>query len=128
MIKSSILLFCLSLATLSGAQYGDDGDDSSSSLSKSTSSATTTASASSATHTVDVGEEGLVFEPDSLRAGPGDKIEFHFYPGGHSVVQAAFDNPCRPMSDTSFYSGTVSTSSDESVCRSSASIINTTLR
>jgi plastocyanin len=62
-------------------------------------------SASSATQTVDVGETGFVFNPDTIHVPSGGVVEFQFYPGDHSVAQAAFNNPCHPMSDTSFFSG-----------------------
>lgn len=111
-----ILLLRLSFVTLSRAQYGGGRSKSSSSISRSTSSLATTGSASSAIQTVDVGEDGFVYTPDTHHAGPGDKIESYFYPGNHSVAQASFDNPHHPMSDTSFFSRFVP-SSDEAVCQ-----------
>lgn len=108
----TLLLSCLPLVT---AQYGNGGGGSSSSATTSAESATTTSSPSG-TYTVDVGEDGFVFDPDSLTVPPGGKVEFHFYPGNHSVVQAAFDNPCHPSSSTAFFSGFVPASSGESVC------------
>lgn len=64
---------------------------------------------------VDAGEDGVVYTSNTLHIALGDKVEFHFYPGNHSVAQAAFDNPCHLLSDTSLFSGFVSPSSDESV-------------
>ncbi|KAE8381337.1 Cupredoxin [Aspergillus bertholletiae] len=66
---------------------------------------TATSSAAGAVHTVDVGEDGFVFDPDTLTVSPGGKVEFHFYPGNHSVAQASFSNPCHPLSASSIFSG-----------------------
>jgi len=58
-----------------------------------------------ATIDIDVGEDGeLKFEPNSTTAAQGDLLAFHFYTGGHSVVEAAFANPCVPI-DNAFFSG-----------------------
>ncbi|QKX59647.1 uncharacterized protein TRUGW13939_06784 [Talaromyces rugulosus] len=79
--------------------------------SEASSSATTSlpssTTSSAAVQTIDVGESGLTFDPDTLTVSPGGKVEFHFYPGNHSVVQASFANPCHPLSETSFFSGFV---------------------
>ncbi|EAW21211.1 cupredoxin domain-containing protein [Aspergillus fischeri NRRL 181] len=75
---------------------------------------TTSSSAASAVHTVDVGEDGLTFNPDTLSVSPGSKVEFHFYPGTHSVAQAAFSNPCHPLNQSSFFSGSISATDGES--------------
>ncbi|KAJ5109668.1 cupredoxin [Penicillium argentinense] len=77
-------------------------------------SSSTAALVSSNIHKVDVGEDGLTFDPDTLHVSPGGKVEFHFYPGNHSVAQAAFDNPCHPMSTSSFFSGFHAPTHDES--------------
>ncbi|OJJ42160.1 hypothetical protein ASPZODRAFT_105718 [Penicilliopsis zonata CBS 506.65] len=69
--------------------------------------------AASNTTEVDVGEDGLTYSPDTLHLSAGDKVEFHFYPGNHSVVQAAFDSPCHPKNDTSIFSGFIATTSNE---------------
>ncbi|KAE8406454.1 Cupredoxin [Aspergillus pseudonomiae] len=71
-------------------------------------------SASNATQSVDVGEHGLSFDPDTIHVASGGKVEFHFYPGNHSVTQASFDDPCHPMSDTSFFSGFIQSANGES--------------
>jgi len=47
-----------------------------------------------ANHDVDVGEDGLVFNPSSISCSGSDTVTFHFYPGGHSVVSSAFNKPC----------------------------------
>ncbi|KAK2034741.1 Cupredoxin [Colletotrichum zoysiae] len=63
-----------------------------------------------ATHVVKVGDGGLKFEPNNVKAAVGDKVEFHFYPKSHSVAQSAFDTPCTPLSNgttTGFFSGPV---------------------
>jgi plastocyanin len=104
MFKTSLCTFTLLCLPLVGAQYGGGGGSTTSSAS-STASSTTSGSASSATQSVDVGESGFVFNPDTIHVPAGGVVEFHFYPGDHSVAQAAFNNPCHPMSDTSFFSG-----------------------
>ncbi|KAJ5465219.1 uncharacterized protein N7458_000905, partial [Penicillium daleae] len=73
--------------------------------STSPSSSSTSQSSSKAVHSVDVGEKGFTFSPDTLTVAPGEKVEFHFYPGDHSVAQASFDNPCHPSSNTGIWSG-----------------------
>ncbi|KAJ5980301.1 hypothetical protein N7481_007599 [Penicillium waksmanii] len=70
-----------------------------------TARSTESASASSNTVSVDVGEDGFTFNPATVNVPKGGVVEFNFYPGDHSVVQAAFNNPCHPLSDTSFFSG-----------------------
>jgi plastocyanin len=57
-------------------------------------------------HKVAVGP-GLTFDPESLQAEVGDEVEFQFYSGSHSVGQSSFDNPCAPLSDSSFYTGII---------------------
>ncbi|KAF4273776.1 hypothetical protein CNMCM8812_006997 [Aspergillus fumigatus] len=74
----------------------------------------TSSSAANAVHTVDVGEHGLSFDPDTLSVSPGSKVEFHFYPSIHSVTQAAFSNPCHPLNQSSFFSGFITATDGES--------------
>ncbi|PKX88818.1 cupredoxin domain-containing protein [Aspergillus novofumigatus IBT 16806] len=75
---------------------------------------TTSSSAASAVHTVDVGEHGLTFDPDTLSVSPGSKVEFHFYPGNHAVAQGAFSKPCHPFNQSSFFSGFIPATDGES--------------
>lgn len=105
----ALTLLCLPLV---GAQYGGGGSSdtttattSSTDTTTATASSTKSGSASSTTQSVDVGESGFTFNPDTIHVPAGGVVEFHFYPGDHSVVQAAFSNPCHPLSDTSFFSG-----------------------
>ncbi|KAL8736907.1 MAG: hypothetical protein Q9181_002203 [Wetmoreana brouardii] len=100
----------------SGASMQSSG---SSSMSMSSSMAAAPTSASTATpsgqvmvHVVKVSnkKEDLTFEPNNLRASPGDMVQFHFYPKNHSVVQSTFDQPCQPIknnnpSSNGFFSG-----------------------
>jgi plastocyanin len=58
-----------------------------------------------AVHEVDVGEDGLVFDPKTLTAAQGDTVIFKLYPK-HNVAQGAFNNPCQP---NGFFSGTFDT-------------------
>lgn len=56
-------------------------------------------------HTVDVGESGLSFEPQTLKVATGDTVIFEFYPR-HNVVTGPFSSPCTPTGgDGGFYSG-----------------------
>lgn len=48
-------------------------------------------------HVVDVGEDGLTYTPSSITANPGDFVEMRFYAKNHTVVQAAFKDPCTPL-------------------------------
>lgn len=73
------------------------------------------ATASAAIISIDVGEDGLVFSPESTTAAVGDTLQFHFYAGSgpHSVVKADFASPCKP--DTgAFFSGLMAGSEDGS--------------
>ncbi|ETS87192.1 hypothetical protein PFICI_01020 [Pestalotiopsis fici W106-1] len=59
------------------------------------------------------------FNPDSIIAEPGDVIKFIFYPTNHSVVRAAYENPCIPYNyvnpggDTFFSGPKISSTGDE---------------
>lgn len=106
MFDMSLYTFALFFLPLVGAQYGGGGKDSRD-MPTTTASSTDSGSPSSTTQSVDVGENGFIFNPDTIHVPAGGVVEFHFYPGDHSVVQAAFDNPCHPMSDTSFFSGSI---------------------
>lgn len=46
---------------------------------------------------VNVGQNGLTFSPNNIVAEIGDKVDFHFFPKNHSVVQSSFDAPCVPV-------------------------------
>lgn len=59
--------------------------------------------ASSEVHVVDVGEDGLKFEPQTLNPKKGDTVIFHLYPR-HNVVSGSFDKPCE-HNDDSWFSG-----------------------
>ncbi|OLN87592.1 putative GPI-anchored cupredoxin-like protein 2 [Colletotrichum chlorophyti] len=89
------------------AQYGNSGST--------TSAAAAAASASSipGVHVVKVGDGGLTFSPNDIKAAVGDVVEFHFYPRAHSVAQSSFDSPCQPLNGTTagFFSGPVAVSS-----------------
>jgi plastocyanin len=65
--------------------------------------------------TVSVGKNGFTFTPDSLVVAAGKQVVFQFYPGDHSVVQAAFDTPCQPANASSFGSGFVNSDSGPAV-------------
>lgn len=54
--------------------------------------------ASAAVHTVQVGQSGLVFEPQTISAAQGDTVVFELFPG-HNVVEGEFDSPCQTDDD-----------------------------
>jgi len=47
-----------------------------------------------ATHDVQVGANGLTFDPPAVSAVAGDQVIFHFHPKAHSVVQSSLAAPC----------------------------------
>ncbi|KAL1882327.1 hypothetical protein VTK73DRAFT_1886 [Phialemonium thermophilum] len=51
----------------------------------------------------------LTYSPDKITAAVGDMVQFQFPFGNHTVTQAAFDEPCKPISlfsnVTGFHSG-----------------------
>ncbi|KAJ5733261.1 hypothetical protein N7533_013708, partial [Penicillium manginii] len=115
MIQAYLCTFALFWLPLVAAQYGRGGDSSSTTTTatETTTTASSTESASaSSTVSVDVGEDGFTFNPDTIHVPKGGVVEFHFYPGGHSVAQAAFNKPCHPLSDTSFFSGAMENAND----------------
>ena len=59
----------------------------------------------SSVYTVDVGEGGLIFTPNSMTANVGDQVQFNFYPQNHSVAQSNFANPCVPLNNNAIFSG-----------------------
>ncbi|KAF3037598.1 hypothetical protein E8E11_006471 [Didymella keratinophila] len=59
--------------------------------------------ASAAVHTVQVGQSGLVFVPETISAVQGDTVVFELFPG-HNVVEGDFGSPCQ-TDDDDFYSG-----------------------
>ncbi|KAL6887044.1 Cupredoxin [Trichoderma evansii] len=65
-------------------------------------------SASAAIIRVEVGQTGLKYTPDTIKANKGDIVEFHF-DGMHSVVAGDFSKPCTPATSGGFYSGILPT-------------------
>lgn len=94
-------LSLLSALPLAFAQYDYGSSGSSTTVSA---AASTTASSSGPVHTVQVGNGGLKFTPNSFTAAVGETVEFHFYPQKHSVARGDFATPCTPNNAT-FYSG-----------------------
>ena len=62
------------------------------------------------TTTINVGQSGLTFVPDSVTAAVGDTLVFKFSPFGHSAGTADFANPCSPSANGGFFSGFVTDS------------------
>lgn len=54
-------------------------------------------------HVIDVGEDGLRFEPQTINPKAGDTVIFHLYPR-HNVVSTNFNTPCE-SNDRSWFSG-----------------------
>jgi plastocyanin len=57
-----------------------------------------------AQQTIIVGKGGDTFTPDTITAAKGDTVKFTFAETGHSVSASAYDSPCKPASDTTFFS------------------------
>ncbi|KAI5208152.1 hypothetical protein E4T39_01441 [Aureobasidium subglaciale] len=67
-----------------------------------------------ASHSIDVGEGGLVFSPNSTTAAVGDTVTFHFYPRAHGVARSSYSSPCAAMDNGGFNSDFVMVASGES--------------
>ncbi|KAH0394408.1 hypothetical protein KCU89_g11394, partial [Aureobasidium melanogenum] len=81
-------------------------------------------SAYAASHSIDVGEGGLVFSPNSTTAAVGDTVTFHFYPRAHGVARSSYPSPCAAI-DNGFNSGFVQVASGESATTFTITINNT---
>ncbi|KAG9565700.1 hypothetical protein KCU71_g6419, partial [Aureobasidium melanogenum] len=77
-----------------------------------------------ASHSVDVGEGGLVFSPNSTTAAVGDTVTFHFYTRAHGVARSSYTGPCAAI-DNGFNSGFVRVASGESATTFTITINNT---
>jgi len=113
MLFSSLISAAL-LASGALAQY-DYGSSSGSSSSAAVDPAQTTAAVESGSSTnsgaapsgsvsvqvVQVSDNNgdLRFFPDDIKAAAGSMVQFQFHPKNHSVVQAAFSNPCTPINE-----------------------------
>ena len=64
---------------------------------------------------IDVGEDGFTFEPNTVTADVGDQLQFHFYPTNHSATSSDFSNPCNPSASGGFSSGFILAPSGEDV-------------
>lgn len=110
-LSPTVLLLSLPLAL---AQYGGGAPAAPSTSSTSAPASTTAPSVSIQTVTVGANNQ-LVFNPDTITAAVGSEVEFIFFPPSHSVVQAAFDAPCKPIGNNGFFSGPFTTSSGSNV-------------
>ncbi|KAG9662936.1 hypothetical protein KCU95_g14313, partial [Aureobasidium melanogenum] len=81
-------------------------------------------SAYATSHSIDVGEGGLVFSPNSTTAAVGDTVTFHFYPRAHGVARSSYSSPCAAI-DNGFNSGFVQVASGESATTFTITINNT---
>ncbi|KAL7914801.1 Cupredoxin [Trichoderma velutinum] len=88
--------------------------------------ATLSAVASAKTIRIDVGQSGLTFTPNDIKASVGDILEFHYHAKNHSVVAADFATPCKPKADGGFYSGFFPTASGENENVFQVEVNNTT--
>ncbi|THX97855.1 hypothetical protein D6D03_08130 [Aureobasidium pullulans] len=77
-----------------------------------------------ASHSIEVGEDGLVFSPNSTTAAVGDTVTFHFYPRAHGVARSSYSSPCAAM-DNGFNSGFVKVASGESNTTFTITVNNT---
>ncbi|THX14677.1 hypothetical protein D6D13_03028 [Aureobasidium pullulans] len=77
-----------------------------------------------ASHSIDVGEDGLVFSPNSTTAAVGDTVTFHFYPRAHGVARSSYSSPCAAM-DNGFNSGFVKVASGDSNTTFTITVNNT---
>ncbi|KUJ08953.1 Cupredoxin [Mollisia scopiformis] len=118
----SALAIVLSALPLAFAQYGNDP---ASTTSSSPASVSTTSSGATV-HVIKVGDGALAFSPNNITAAVNDIVEFHFYPAKHSVAQSTFADPCVPLTNgTSFFSGSMSTTSGVNVNTFQLTINNT---
>ncbi|KLO20588.1 hypothetical protein SCHPADRAFT_934419 [Schizopora paradoxa] len=58
------------------------------------------------THQIVVGGDpktvGFTYNPPNISANVGDTVEFVFMQKNHTVTQASFGEPCRPLADTTY--------------------------
>jgi len=94
----TILLYLAALLHLAfaNAQYGSPESSDTSTTPTASISATAAAGAASETQTIQVGQGGFIFQPDTITADKGDVIRFDIH-NTHSVARSAFDNPCQPI-------------------------------
>lgn len=71
------------------------------------------ATANAATIQVAVGQNGLTYLPNDIKAAVGDSVEFSFFPKNHTVTQSSFAQPCHPLAN-GFFSSFVPTTSSPS--------------
>ncbi|KAK6526454.1 hypothetical protein TWF694_005040 [Orbilia ellipsospora] len=107
-MRSFLTLALLAPVALAQYDYGNSGGSSSSMPAP---ASTTSSSPAQATQTVSVGANGLTFSPNSITANVGDTITFAFNGGNHTVTEAAFSNPCNPMTK-GFFSGFTGSNSE----------------
>ena len=93
-------------------QSGQNGPSSSMMMPPSSTSSAMSGTGSVAVHVIKVSDKNgsLIYSPASIHVPVGDMVQWHFYPKNHSIVQAAFSNPCTPISNvmpnvTTFFSG-----------------------
>lgn len=94
-IKSTLL--ALGSLSLAAAQYGPPAGGGSGSASTTSAAAAATARAVNGVIDVQVGNGGLIFTPNTVMASAGDKINFHYYTGNHSIAESTFASPCSFM-------------------------------
>ena len=69
-----------------------------------------------------MGDGGLKFSPENVKAQVGDQLEFHFYPKAHSVSQSSFAAPCTQL-EGGFNSGFVPISDDSEAKSSTFTVV-----
>lgn len=93
-----------------------------------------TPSGSTKVHVINVSDKNgsLIYSPASTTIPVGDMVQWHFYPKNHSVVQAAFSNPCEPLSNvmpnvTTFYSGYMPVSKNDTMMPALTMMVKSTM-
>lgn len=119
---STLALASSAIAQSSMSMSMSMSSDTASAMMPSGTGSASASSASTAVYVVKVSNKNadLVFEPNSLTAPVGSMVQFQFYPKNHSVVQAAFSNPCQPIKEvmtnvTGFKSGFMPTMANSSM-------------
>ena len=90
--------------TIANPQVYGPGSSSSSPTPTTAAPASATAAAAGEVQTVQVGQGGFVFQPDTITAEKGDVIEFVIHTS-HSVARSSFGSPCEPISGAGIWTG-----------------------
>jgi plastocyanin len=95
-MMKSVLLSLAALAPFALANPQDYGNGGGSSSTTTAPTSTAAGEAAAETQTIQVGNGGFTFQPNSITADKGDVVEFVIHTT-HSVARSTFGNPCQPM-------------------------------